>query len=46
MISLDLVAIKAISVNPVDPKVRRGKIPPTQNENMPRILADCLRFPD
>ena len=39
-----LVAIKAISVNPVDTKVRRGLIPtpPTiteENENTPRILG-------
>ena len=33
-----LVAIKAISVNPLDTKVRRGMIPPSENENMPRIL--------
>ena len=34
-----LVAIKAISVNPLDTKVRRGTIPQPQNENMPRILG-------
>jgi len=36
-----LVAIKAISVNPVDAKVRRGAIPPiTENQkNIPRILG-------
>lgn len=39
-----LVAIKAISVNPVDTKVRRGLIPPPptiteENENTPRILG-------
>ena len=34
-----LVAIKAISVNPLDTKVRRGTIPPAENENMPRILG-------
>ena len=39
-----LVAIKAISVNPVDTKVRRGMIPPPpttgENEkNIPRILG-------
>ena len=34
-----LVAIKSISVNPLDTKVRRGTIPPPQNENMPRILG-------
>src|SRR5215467_3114893 len=34
-----LVAIKAISVNPLDTKVRRGMIPPHENENMPRILG-------
>ena len=34
-----LVAIKAISVNPLDTKVRRGMIPPSENENMPRILG-------
>jgi zinc-binding alcohol dehydrogenase family protein len=34
-----LVAIKAISVNPLDIKVRRGTIPPHENENMPRILG-------
>jgi len=34
-----LVAIKAISVNPLDTKVRRGTIPPPENENMPRILG-------
>ena len=34
-----LVNIKAISVNPLDTKVRRGTIPPTKNENMPRILG-------
>jgi NADPH:quinone reductase-like Zn-dependent oxidoreductase len=33
-----LVAIKAISVNPLD-KVRRGTIPPPENENIPRILG-------
>ncbi len=33
-----LVAIRAISVNPLDTKVR-GVIPPTENENMPRILG-------
>ena len=32
-----LVSIKAISVNPLDTKVRRGTIPPPENENMPRI---------
>jgi NADPH:quinone reductase len=34
-----LVAIKAVSVNPLDTKVRRGTIPPPENENMPRILG-------
>ena len=34
-----LVSIKAISVNPLDIKVRRGTIPPPENENMPRILG-------
>ncbi len=34
-----LVAIKAISVNPIDTKVRRGSTPPTKNENLPRILG-------
>ena len=34
-----LVAIKAISVNPLDTKVRRGMIPPTEFENVPRILG-------
>jgi NADPH:quinone reductase len=34
-----LVAIKAISVNPVDTKVRKGTIPPMENEDMPRILG-------
>jgi NADPH:quinone reductase len=34
-----LVAIKAISVNPLDTKVRIGTIPQPQNENMPRILG-------
>ncbi|MGB6595094.1 MAG: zinc-binding alcohol dehydrogenase family protein [Candidatus Nitrosopolaris sp.] len=34
-----LVAIKAISVNPVDTKVRIGTNPPLENENMPRILG-------
>ena len=34
-----LVVIKAISVNPLDTKVRRGTIPPPENENMPRILG-------
>ena len=39
-----LVAIKAISVNPVDTKVRRGLIPPAptitgENKNSPRILG-------
>ena len=34
-----LVAIKAISVNPLDTKVRRGTIPPPENENMPHILG-------
>jgi NADPH:quinone reductase len=34
-----LVAIKAISVNPLDTKVRRGTISPTENENVPRILG-------
>jgi NADPH2:quinone reductase len=34
-----LVAIKAISVNPLDAKVRRGTIPPLENENAPRILG-------
>jgi NADPH2:quinone reductase len=34
-----LVAIKAISVNPLDTKVRRGTITPTKNENLPRILG-------
>jgi NADPH:quinone reductase-like Zn-dependent oxidoreductase len=39
-----LVAIKAISVNPVDTKVRRGLIPPPptiteENKNTPRILG-------
>ena len=37
-----LVSIKAISVNPLDTKVRRGTILPPQNENMPRILG-CWR---
>ncbi|HXX95965.1 MAG TPA: alcohol dehydrogenase catalytic domain-containing protein [Candidatus Bathyarchaeia archaeon] len=34
-----LVAIKAISVNPLNTKVRRGTIPPPENENMPCILG-------
>ena len=34
-----LVSIKAVSVNPLDTKVRRGTITPTENENMPRILG-------
>src|SRR5215469_16708492 len=34
-----LVSIKAISVNPLDTKVRRGTIPPPENENIPRILG-------
>jgi NADPH2:quinone reductase len=34
-----LVSIKAISVNPLDIKVRRGTIPTPENENMPRILG-------
>ena len=34
-----LVSIKATSVNPLDTKVRRGTIPPPENENMPRILG-------
>ena len=34
-----LVAIKAVSVNPLDTKVRRGTIPPPENENIPRILG-------
>jgi NADPH:quinone reductase len=34
-----LVAIKAISVNPLDTKVRKGTISQPQNENMPRILG-------
>jgi NADPH2:quinone reductase len=34
-----LVAIKAISINPLDTKVRRGTITPTENENLPRILG-------
>ncbi len=34
-----LVSIKAVSVNPLDTKVRRGTIPPPQNENIPRILG-------
>jgi NADPH:quinone reductase len=34
-----LISIKAISVNPLDTKVRRGTIPPHENENMPRILG-------
>jgi NADPH:quinone reductase-like Zn-dependent oxidoreductase len=34
-----LVAIRAISVNPVDTKVRKGTIPPMENENIPRILG-------
>jgi NADPH:quinone reductase len=34
-----LVAIKAISINPLDTKVRRGSIPPTKNEKLPRILG-------
>ena len=29
-----LVAIKAISVNPLDTKVRRGTIPPPYNESI------------
>ena len=37
-----LVAIKAISVNPLDTKVRRGTIAPPENENMPRILIEGL----
>jgi len=51
-----LVSIKAISVNPLDTKVRRGTIPPPENKNMPRILgwdaageviaacSDCILF--
>ena len=31
--------MKAISVNPLDTNVRRGTIPPPENENMPRILG-------
>jgi NADPH:quinone reductase len=38
-----LVAIKAILVNSLDTKVRRGTIPPSENENMPRILGCCWR---
>jgi len=34
-----LVSIKAISVNPLDTKVRRGTIPPPENENLPRRLG-------
>ena len=34
-----LVSIKAISVNPLDTKIRRGAIPATKNENVPRILG-------
>ena len=34
-----LVSIKAISINPLDTKVRRGTIPPPENENLPRILG-------
>jgi hypothetical protein len=34
-----LVTIKAISVNPLDTKVRRGTIPPNKNENMPHVLG-------
>ena len=35
-----LVAIKSISVKTLlDTKVERGRIPPTGNENMPRILG-------
>jgi NADPH:quinone reductase len=34
-----LVYIKAISVNPLDTKVRRGTIPPPENESIPRILG-------
>jgi NADPH:quinone reductase len=34
-----LVAIKAISVNPLDTKVRRGMIPPHENENVSRVLG-------
>ena len=34
-----LIAVKAISVNPLDTKVRRGTIPPTENENVARILG-------
>ncbi len=36
------VSIKAISVNPLDAKIRRGAIPPTKNENVPRILGWML----
>ena len=36
-----LVAIKAISVNPLDTKVRRGTIPPPYNESIPRIGWDA-----
>jgi NADPH:quinone reductase-like Zn-dependent oxidoreductase len=34
-----LLSIKAISVNPLDSKVRRGTIRPPENENVPRILG-------
>jgi NADPH:quinone reductase-like Zn-dependent oxidoreductase len=41
-----LVAIKAISVNPVDTKVRRGLIPPPptiteENKNTPYFRMGC-----
>ena len=44
-----LVAIKAISVNPVDTKVRRGMIPPSptseeKEKNTPRILGWDARW--
>jgi NADPH:quinone reductase len=38
-----------LSLNPVDTKVRRGTILPTENENMPRILgwdAAGIKFQD
>ena len=34
-----LVAIKAVSVNPLDTKVRRGTIPSHENENISCILS-------
>jgi len=34
-----LVSIKAISVNPLDTKVRRGTIPPP--ENVTKIMMGC-----